>query len=223
MATRPSSWTAGYYPRHGDGVGFDRVVFFSDAVFAIAITLLAIDIGVPELEGPGTPGELWSAVLEKTPAILAFMVAFIWVAFYWRANHRFTTSLKGMSSRYVGCVLLYLALIAFLPLPAGILGEYWENPLAVVIFLGYVSLRSAMEVLLVLVAARAKLFVEPIGRRFRRWSILGSLTPVAAFLLAIPVAFASTLAAMVCVVVLTVGFGFLLSKAFGGSAPDPST
>ena len=62
MATS-SVWLRRYYPRDGNGTGFDRVVFFSDAVFAIALTLMAIDIGIPDLAGDSTSvAELWEAL-----------------------------------------------------------------------------------------------------------------------------------------------------------------
>ena len=60
-STQIDPWSRRYYPREGDGVGFDRVVFFSDAVFAIAITLMAVEIGVPEIEEPDSTHALWTA------------------------------------------------------------------------------------------------------------------------------------------------------------------
>ena len=60
-----SVWTRTFFPR-GDGVAFDRVVFFSDAVFAIALTLAAVEIGMPELTGDANSvAGLWDAVLDK--------------------------------------------------------------------------------------------------------------------------------------------------------------
>ena len=122
-----SVWTQNFYPR-GDGVAFDRVIFFSDAVFAIALTLAAVEIGLPEVEGdPNSVSALWDAIVGKGPALVGYLVAFIWVAIYWRANHRFVLTLRGMDSRYVFATIVYLALIALLPVPAEMLGEFWGN------------------------------------------------------------------------------------------------
>ncbi|HAM22503.1 MAG TPA: hypothetical protein DCQ04_09565 [Actinobacteria bacterium] len=208
-------WSRRYYPREGDGVGFDRVVFFSDAVFAIAITLMAVEIGVPEAEEADSAHALWSALAEKGPAIGAFVVAFAWVAVYWRANHRFTTALARMSSRYIAFLLLYLGLVALLPVPAGMLGEYWSNPVAIVVFAIYGALMSSMEVVLFIVADRDDMFLAPMTSQFRRWMIVGSLTPVVAFLAAIPLAFISTLAAIAAYLVVAVLLGILVNKVLG--------
>lgn len=213
--TPVNPWTRRYYSRDGESTGFDRVVFFSDAVFAIAITLMALEIGTPEVEDPTSTHELWDAISQKGAAVGAFIVAFTWVAIYWRANHRFTTALKGMSSRYIGFMLVYLGLVAVLPFPAGMLGEYWENPVAIVVFSIYAALMSTMEVVLFVVADRDNLFIAPLTSRFRRYSIVGSLTPVVAFLIAIPVAFVSTLAAIAAYIVGAVILGILVNKAFG--------
>ena len=65
-----SVWTQNFYPR-GDGVAFDRVIFFSDAVFAIALTLAAVEIGLPEVEGdPNSVSALWDAIVGKGPALV---------------------------------------------------------------------------------------------------------------------------------------------------------
>ncbi|MFM2438371.1 MAG: hypothetical protein RLZ55_1190 [Actinomycetota bacterium] len=218
-----SAWTRKFYPREGDGVGFDRVVFFSDAVFAIALTLAAVEIGLPEVEGdPNLPSNLLNAVLDKGGIFAGFVVAFVWVAIYWRANQRFTMTLRGMSGTYVNAVLVYLVLIAFLPIPAATLGEYWSNPAAIALFAIYGSLVSTMEVVLLVVADRGDLFTVPLTSEFRRTSVLGSLTPVVGFLTSIPLAFVSPWLALLWWVVASVGLGAAINRFLPSQPPvDP--
>ena len=97
--------------------------------------------------------ELWNALVDKVPTLVAFAFTFFWVAFYWRANHVFTARLDAMSGRYVAAVLLYLAFIALLPFPAATLGEYY-NAVAVSFFLAFMACVSTLEVVLLLVADR---------------------------------------------------------------------
>ncbi len=218
-----SAWTRNFYPREGDGVGFDRVVFFSDAVFAIALTLAAVEIGIPEVEGGGdTVAGMWQAIQDKFPAIVGFLVAFLVVAFYWRANHRFTTTLRGMNGAYISAVILYLGLIALLPLPAAMVGEYGGNPLAITTFAVYASAVSTMEVVLFLVAVKGDLFVAPVTPAFKRAYIVGSLSPVFVFLTSIPLAFVSPAAAMVWWLLGSVGAGFLFSRFLPVTPPEDS-
>ncbi len=217
-----SVWTRTFYPR-GDGVAFDRVIFFSDAVFAIALTLAAVEIGLPEVEGDSNSvTALWEAVVAKGPSLIAFLVAFVWVAIYWRANHRFVQTLRGMDSRYVLATLIYLALIALLPVPAELLGEYWRNPLAVSLFAVYASAVSGTEVALFVVALRGKLFLAQPSAAFSRLQILGSMSPLVVFLTSIPLAFISTSLALVWWLVGSVLAGFLLSRIDAEPPEDPA-
>ncbi|MFI0433072.1 MAG: TMEM175 family protein [Candidatus Nanopelagicales bacterium] len=201
------------YPREGSGDSFDRVVFFSDAVIAIAVTLMAVDIGVPEVEDVDSVQALWEGLVAKGPNLIAYGVAFFWVAIYWRANHRFTATLRGMSSTYIGVTLLFLGFIAVLPVPAAVLGEYTSNPLAVALFALVVAILSSLEVVLMLVAYRDRLYLNQPSRAQLRYQVLGSLTPVPGFLISIPVAFWSPLAAMLCWFVCSFALGWLVSRA----------
>ena len=97
-ALETNPWTTRIYPREAGFAGFDRLMNFTDAVYAIALTLAALEIGLPEIEGnANSPGALWSAIVEKGPKLGAFVVAFAWVAIYWRANHKFTATLRAIS------------------------------------------------------------------------------------------------------------------------------
>lgn len=216
-----SAWTRDFYPREGDGVAFDRVVFFTDAVFAIALTLAAVEIGIPEVEGDqASVHAMWEAIVDKLPGVLGFVFAFLVIAFYWRANHRFTMTLRGMNGAYVRAVILYLGLISLLPLPAALVGEYGDNPLAVSIFAVYASAVSGMEAVLFVVADRGNLFVVPLTPAFRRQGVIGSLSPVVVFLSSIPLAFVNPYLAMGWWLVGSVAAGVILSRLTPAAPPD---
>lgn len=202
-------WTARYYDR--GTAAFDRVIFFSDAVFAIAVTLVAVEIGVPELAGDVSNRGLAEGLLEKWPTLLAYAFTFGWVAFYWRANHRFSNTLRRMDGVYIGTVLLYLAFIALLPFPASTLGLYY-NAVAVSFFLAFIACVSTMETVLLVVADRRDLFIKPITSPQRRQAILGSLSPVAGAVLAIPLTFVSVPVGVVAFVGLSIAFGALVNR-----------
>jgi uncharacterized membrane protein len=68
--------------------GLERLVFFSDAVFAIAITLLALDIRVPELAGTVTNDGLAAAIAALGPRIFAYVLSFAVVGLFWLAHWR---------------------------------------------------------------------------------------------------------------------------------------
>lgn len=196
---------------------YDRVVFFSDAVFAIALTLVAVEIGIPALGEGATNSELWSALTAKWPSLAAFAFTFFWVAFYWRANHVFTNRLEAMSGRYVAAVLLYLAFIALLPFPAATLGEYY-NAVAVSFFLAFMACVSTLEVVLLLVADRDRLLRLPLTGAQRRSEVMGSLTPVAAAVVAIPVVFLSVPIGAITFVVVALAAGRLVDRVAPSSA-----
>ncbi|RRB11901.1 TMEM175 family protein [Larkinella knui] len=80
-----------------DALSFERIVFFSDAVFAIAITLLVIEIKVPEI-GHHTPGhapsieqlyQQWPGEFRKLfPKFFGFVLSFLVIGQYWINHHR---------------------------------------------------------------------------------------------------------------------------------------
>jgi uncharacterized membrane protein len=180
------------YPREGAGVEFDRVLFFTDAVFAIAITLLVVEVGLPEVaEGldRDSARNLWDAMADKLPVIAAFFLGCFAIGGYWMANHRFAARLGWIDGRQIFVVIVYLALVAFLPFSVGTLGEYATNPVSVVIFAGNLAAVSLMEVVAFWRAGRSELFDPPIPDDVQRWAMLMSASPVAVFVLSIPIAF----------------------------------
>lgn len=102
----------------------ERIVFFSDAVFAIAMTLLAIELKVPNLGTDQTTERLLSAIFADWSHLFAFALSFWIVAVYWMAHHRYFRYIKGYDGGLIGRNLLALFFIAFMPFSTLVLGEY---------------------------------------------------------------------------------------------------
>lgn len=175
---------------------FTRVVTFSDAVFAIAMTLLVVGIGIPTLTDGDSVSELADALNDDLGSFISFFISFAVIGRYWVAHHEFVARLRGIDRGVIGLNLIYLAFIAFLPFPTGLLGTLFENPLSVATYAVNVAVVSGMEVLLFRHSRRAGLFEGDMPDDVYRWGMVLSTSPVIFFLISIPIAFASTSAAV---------------------------
>jgi uncharacterized membrane protein len=99
----------------------ERLVFFSDAVFAIAITLLVLEIKVPHLEhkeeafGPALAGLF--------PQFFAFALSFLVIGRFWMSHHQLFDSVQSYSPKLLWPNLFYLMAIAFMPFATALLGD----------------------------------------------------------------------------------------------------
>lgn len=184
---------------------------FSDGVFAIAMTLLVVGIAVPTLSDGDSIDELADALNDLAPSFISFFISFGVIGRYWIAHHQFFAMLARADGRLVGINLLYLAFVAFLPFPTALLGTYFENPLSVSLYAVMVAVISGLEVVLFRHAHLRGLLKEAMPAEVYRWGVIGSLSPVAFFLASVPVAFASTTAA-VCVWFLGIPYGVIADR-----------
>lgn len=100
-----------------------RLEAFSDGVFAIAITLLVLEIGVP-----GGSGEnLLQAIIDEWPSYLAYVVSFASIGAIWLAHSAITEYLQGANSVLMRLNLLLLLTVSFLPFPTKLLAEYIQE------------------------------------------------------------------------------------------------
>jgi uncharacterized membrane protein len=128
---------------------FARVVGFSDAIFAIAMTLLVLEIGVSGLpDDGGSAGDMVDALRDALPEIISFAVSFYVIGRYWLAHHWFFSRLERIDRRILSLNLAYLGFVAFLPFPTGLLGDYEGNAIAFVVFAASMAAVSMMELLL---------------------------------------------------------------------------
>lgn len=195
-ASAPEPASPSVYPRGSEE--FSRVLAFSDGLFAIAMTLLVVGIAVPALEDPDSVRELANRLDDLSQEIISFFVSFAVIGRYWVAHHSFVARLGWMDGRFVGLNLVFLAFVAFLPFPTAVLGDYFDNPLSVVVYALTIAVVSGLEVVMLLHAQRRGLMREAMNDDDFRWEVLQSAAPVGFFLLSIPLAFWSSIAAVVC-------------------------
>ncbi len=172
---------------------YDRTVAISDGVFAIALTLLVLNIGTPML-GSGHQGVLGQRLLDHGNEFFSYALSFAVIALLWVRHHTFFRGIDHVDIRLTVLNLVYLGLIAFLPYPTRVLGFYSGQPAAVVMYALTVTSVALIARLEVIHSLRAGLLSET-GRRevLRRqnWAIVPAV-----FLLSIPIAFASSTAAV---------------------------
>lgn len=114
----------------------ERMTFFSDAVFAIAITLLVIEVRVPELHHR-SEAELQQALLNLIPNYAGFLVSFFVIGRFWLGHHRLFGMLKRADNRLVFANLLLLLGIAFMPFPTAVFSEYVGLTSATALYTGW--------------------------------------------------------------------------------------
>ncbi len=112
--------------RHDDSKSnfqIERVSFFTDGVFAIAITLLVIEFKIPELEIK-TDEVLSHALGEMGLKFLGFAISFSMIAHYWSVHHRIFGYAKQYTSNLEWCNFAFLFPVVLLPFTSGLLSEY---------------------------------------------------------------------------------------------------
>jgi uncharacterized membrane protein len=117
----------------------ERMILFSDAVFAIAITLMAIEIKVPVMEDGVTDKALLSALSHLFLKFFSFLISFFLIGLYWTVHHRMFSYVENYDQGLLWLNLLFLLSIVLMPFSAGIYGEYSHRIELIVPYTVYVS------------------------------------------------------------------------------------
>lgn len=121
-------------PTHAADVPLDveRFVFFSDAVIAIAITLLVIQLDIPA--NLRTDAELRDALVRLSPSFFSFFLSFIVIAVWWLSHHRLLRLVERTHGLFAMLNFVLLGAIAFLPFASRVLGRNGDLPTAVILY-----------------------------------------------------------------------------------------
>jgi uncharacterized membrane protein len=162
--------------REGRHLAFERLLFFSDAVFAIAITLLVLDIRLPE----HAPFDLEPLI----PKFIGFGVSFYVIGRYWAAHHHLFQGVQGYDGALVTANLWFLASIAFLPFPTMVVIQSPPEPAPVTFYALSLAFTGLTMVSLTLFARRAKLLRDGETRGGTAHALISSAAAPLVFLIA---------------------------------------
>ena len=118
-----------YESQELDKLTTQRIEAFSDGVFAIAITLLVLEIKVPQLHNAeDDANSLGSTLLNLYPSYFGYVFSFLMIGIYWANHHYIFNIYKRSDHFFVLLNIFFLMSIAFLPFPTAILAEYLTDP-----------------------------------------------------------------------------------------------
>lgn len=163
----------------GDDLAVERVVFLSDAVFAIAMTLLVLELRLPALPGPVDTGALRDALVALAPRFGAYALSFAILGAYWVAHWRRYRHIARADGRLAWLNLLFLGLVAIIPFPTAVIGEHGDLPIAVVLYAASLSLAGLAATVAWTYAVRAGLTGAEVPSGIRESGTLrGLVVPV---------------------------------------------
>jgi uncharacterized membrane protein len=177
----------------------DRLANFSDAVFAIAATLLVLSIQFPQnLEAPNLDSKLWDEYQDVLPQVLAYALSFFVIGRYWLAHHRMFKLVRRIDGRFIALNLFALGLIALLPFPTEVFGNYpTDRPAFIVYAAGVAATGIASTVVWWYATDRNRLIDESTPQPVVLHARLRGLSIPIVFLVSIPISFASVAAAQI--------------------------
>jgi uncharacterized membrane protein len=160
-----------------------RVLTLTDGVFAIIMTLLVLDIHVPQLLGNE---HLSSALLQVWPTLLVFVISFVLTGMYWVAHRDMFTLVHGVDRGLVWLNILFMLPVALVPFAASLLGEYSHDPLAIQLYGLLLVLISLMRLLLwYYIGTRRHLLIEHVDRRTLLTGIATAIIPAILYIVSI--------------------------------------
>jgi len=115
-------------------ISTSRLETLTDGIFAIAMTLLVLEIHVPELLEVTSSGELFNQVGHLWSIIGSFIVSFLVLGMFWVSHHIEFHYIKKLDNKLIWLNMCYLLFVSFIPFSAALLGRYPHNQFAVVLY-----------------------------------------------------------------------------------------
>lgn len=164
----------------------DRVVAFSDGVFAIIVTLLVLDLRVPDL---GSGLSLRQALTDIWPTFVSFVISFLLVGMYWDWHRGTLAQVRYIDRNTVWLNLLFLLPVSMIPFAASVLGEYSDQATALHLYGAVLITATLLRVALaVYLRGHPGLRWEVTSVQGRRLSTLAAAAPLLVYVTAMLVA-----------------------------------
>ncbi len=151
------------FDHNADPVEFSRMVTLTDGVFAIALTLLVLDLVAIPAQAPDAP--LSEILVTAIPSFFAFAISVAVVGTYYHSHHEYVSMLKKIDGGLRGLTITFLGFIALIPFAQSLLSNRVEEALAFVLYAIVLGCASVIEALMLWHAHRRGLLREPLRGR----------------------------------------------------------
>lgn len=144
-----------------------RMEALTDGIFAIAMTLLVLELKAPDLPKSTGAGELLNKIADEAPAFFSFLISFLYCGLLWILHHLAMHFVRHLQVALVWLNLLFLMSISLMPFSCGLLGHFLHNRAAQEIYFGNMFVAAALLAVQWLVAKKKGLINDdnPIAAR----------------------------------------------------------
>lgn len=172
----------------------DRIVYFSDAIFAIAITLLVLDIKVPSNEDLLTYGT-WGVLRRSIPSFTGFLVSFLVTALYWKSHLVHAQYIKRFDTRLLWLNIWLLLFVVLMPFSTSFYVRAFNLQGPFVFYCANLVVIGIFNYLIIRRIVRLQGYDEALSETMANWLLFRSRNAPAIFLLSIAVSFFAPLTA----------------------------
>ena len=162
-----------------------RLLALSDGVIAVAITLLVLDIRLPEGFGEYSEAELWSALVALWPRILAYLLSFYVIAHFWFSHRSKFRRIVKTDGRLMWINMLFLLTVGLVPFTTNLIAES-GGTLSTMIYAGAMVVSGLSLSAIWLYASANKMIARDVTREEQREHLLATLLTSLVFALSIP-------------------------------------
>ena len=167
----------------------ERIGALSDGLFAIAMTLIVLEIRVPELEHPATDADLWAALGTLVPRFVTYALSFLTLGIFWNGQQTQLSYMERGNRDLAWLELLFLAIIALFPFTTSLLAENIDLRLALGLYWLNIFLAGSALYAIWLYAERSGILREgtgpEVGAAVRRRITTAQILYAAGFLISL--------------------------------------
>jgi len=184
----------------------DRLCAFTDGVYAIVLTLLVLDLKIPDTPGL-SEAKIIDDLVTQIPNFFSYVISFFVVATLWINHHMVIKPLKECNTIALGLNLVHLLFMTLTPYTASLFGHYKEDPIVVFLFSGSIGLASiSLHILHWYVVAKPEWYGEDVPEEWKHPNWLVAYPAIIISLISMSLAFISITGAIFVWVILPVSF-----------------
>jgi uncharacterized membrane protein len=183
----------------------NRLEALIDGVFAIVMTLLVLDITIPEIAQPSLQAELPRRLLELWPKLYSYLLSFIVLGLLWSFHHRSFRYIKRSDNGLIWLNIIFLMFTALIPFSTSLMGNYRIEKLPITIYASNILLTIVMrQIIWTYATGRYRLVDRDINPRLVKADTLRAMGICLTFVLIIGISFINAAVAMTLLVLLLV-------------------